>query len=121
MTFARFHLLRQCLLGLYLIAQVVGVFPLVYGHAFIVSETTPAAGHVHLAADAGRRDTNQHHHGFADCRDQCCAICSLTGPLPPNASLALREREAAPAPLAVSAALISWHPSRLDRPPKPNV
>jgi hypothetical protein len=120
MTFARFRLLRRWLLGLYLVAQVGGVFPLVYGHTFIISETTPAAGHVHLAGDAGRRDTDQ-HHGLVDCRDQCCAIHSLMGPLPPVVSVAPFECEATRVSWAASVALVSWHPSRLDRPPKPYV
>jgi hypothetical protein len=117
MPFARLRTLRRWLLGLYLIAQAAGVFPVLCGHMLINCETTLGVAESHFANDNGRHEAN-HHDGVLDCRDRCCAIHSLTGLLPPIASLALIEREAAPVAPAASAALVSWHPSRLERPPK---
>ena len=120
MTFTRFRLLRRWLLGIYLIAQAAGVFPLMYGHTLVVYETMPAVSNGHLANDAGRPETN-HRHGLIDYHDQCCTLHSLTGPLPPIASPALIEREATQLFSVTSVTLVSWHPSRLDRPPKSHV
>jgi hypothetical protein len=115
----RVCLLRRWLLGLYIIAQVVGVVSLVRDQTINIYEKTPVAGHVHirLASPAPQPDFD-HHHGLIDFHDQCCTIHSLSGPLPPAVSLALVETTATPVPRAELIACVSRHPARLDRPPK---
>ena len=39
--------LRACVLGLFVVAQVAGVVPLIYDHTLNVYETTPVATHGH--------------------------------------------------------------------------
>jgi hypothetical protein len=119
MSFVRVRLLRRWLLGLYIIAQVAGVVPLMYDHTLNVYETNPVAGHFHvrLASSTAQPDAD-HHHGLIDFHDQCCALHSLTAPLPYAVRVAPVEREGMSVSLAELIALVSWHPARLDRPPK---
>ena len=119
MSLVRVRLLRRWLLGLYIIAQVAGVVPVMYDHTLNIYETLPVAGHVHvrLATHTAQPDA-EHHHGFIDFHDQCCAIHSLSGPLPLAVSVLLVETAGVPVSPAVLIAHVSWHPSRLDRPPK---
>ena len=120
MSFVRVRLLRRWLLGLYMVAQVFGVVLLIHDHTLNVYETTPVAGHVHvhLASSTTQPDAN-HHHGIIDFHDQCCAIHSLSGPLPATMFATLVDRVAMPESPAKLITLVSWHPARLDRPPKP--
>jgi hypothetical protein len=113
------RMLRYWLLGLYVVAQAVGVVPLMYDHTLNIYETTPVAGHVHihLASETGQPDAD-HHHGLLGFHDQCCALHSLSGPLPLVLALALAESVGNPLPPVKLIALVSWHPARLDRPPK---
>jgi len=113
------RLLRPWLLGLYIVAQVAGVVPVMYDHTLNIYETTPVAGHVHvrLASHTAQPDAD-HHHGLIDLHDQCCAIHSLSGPLPPAVSVSLAETAGVPVSPAELIAHVSWHPARLDRPPK---
>ena len=119
MSFVRVRLLRRWLLGLYIVAQVAGIVPLMYNHALNIVETTPVAVHVHirLASHTAQPDAD-HHHGLIDFHDQCCTIHSLSGPLPPAVSATFVETTAMPVSPAELIALVSWHPARLDRPPK---
>ena len=119
MSFVRVRLLRRWLLGLYIVAQVAGIVPLMYDHTLNIVETTPVAVHVHirLASHTAQPDAD-HHHGLIDFHDQCCAIHSLSGPLPPAVSVALLEITWMPVSPAVLISRVSWHPARLDRPPK---
>ena len=57
MPFVRMRMLRSWLLGLYIVAQVAGVVPLMYDHTLNIYETKPVRGHVHLAIpnDAANR------------------------------------------------------------------
>jgi hypothetical protein len=111
------RILRSWLLGLYIAAQVVGLVPLIYEHTLNIYKAVPAAGHVHLTSGTTQSDTDR-HHGLIDFHDQCCAIYSSTGPLPPVTSLALVEGAATRVSPVVMIALASWHSARLDRPPK---
>jgi len=119
MPFVRVGFLRRWLLGLYIVAQVAGVVPLIYDHTLNIYETKPVAGHVHvhLASNSFQPDAD-HHHGLIDFHDQCCAIQSLSGPLPPAVSVLLAETIGVPLFPAELIARISLHPARLDRPPK---
>ena len=120
MALVRMRWLRRLLLGLCLAAQVAGVVPLIHDHTLNVFETTPVAGHVHvrLASSTAQPDAD-HHHGLIDFHDQCCAIYSLSGPLPPPA-VAVAPAQTAGIPVAPAQliARVGRHPARLDRPPK---
>ena len=119
MSFVRVRLLRRWLLGLYIIAQVAGVVPLVYDHILNIYETTPVAGHVHvqLVTHTAQPDAG-HHHGLINFHDQCCAIHLLSGPLPPVVSVVPAETAGIAVSSAALTAGVSWHPACLDRPPK---
>jgi hypothetical protein len=111
---------RACLLGLFVVAQVAGVVPLLYDHTLNIYETVPLASHEHRPVNptAANPDAD-HHHGLLDLHDQCCALHTLAGPLP-------RVLEATPAhfvsvrivPTEVIA-LAGRQPVLPDRPPKP--
>ena len=119
MSFVRVRMLRRWLLGLYIIAQVAGVVPLIYDHTLNIYETTPVARHFHvrLASSTVQPDAD-HHHGVIDLHDQCCALHSLTAPLPYAVSMAPVETAEVSVSLPELIGLVSWHPARLDRPPK---
>ena len=74
---------RACLLGLFVLAQVAAVVPLMYDHTLNIYETTPVAAHQHRLVNPtiANRDAD-HHHGSLDLHDQCCALHTLAGPLP---------------------------------------
>jgi hypothetical protein len=112
--------LRACLLGLFVVAQLAGVVPLVYDHTLNIYETVPVASHEHRQANPTVANPDaDHHHGLLDLHDQCCALHALAGPLP-------RVLDATPAhflslhivPTEVIA-LFGGEPVLPDRPPKP--
>src|SRR5258708_36835628 len=83
MMFVRtIYWLRACVLGLFVVAQVAGVVPLIYDHTLNVYETAPVAAHGHrqVKSTAVNPDAD-HHHGLLDLHDQCCALHTLAGPL----------------------------------------
>src|SRR6476620_9915198 len=85
MTFVRtIHCLRASLLALFVVAQVAGVIPLIYDHTLNMYETAPVAahGHAHVKPTVATPAAD-HHHGALDLHDQCCALHTLAGPLPP--------------------------------------
>jgi hypothetical protein len=112
--------LRASLLGLFVVAQVAGVVPLMYDHTLNIYETTPVAAHGHrLANPTVAHPDADHHHGLLDLHDQCCALHTLAGPLP-------RVLDAAPAHFVSvrivpteAIALTGRKPDLPDRPPKP--
>jgi len=112
--------LRACLLGLFVVAQVAGVVPLMRDHALNVYEIVPVAAHGHHHARATLANPDgDHHHGLLDLHDQCCALHTLAGPLPSLVDVgpAVFARMRVP-PVAV-AGLTGGNPFLLDRPPKP--
>ena len=113
----RVRKLRSWLLGLYIAAQVIGLAPLIYQHTLNIYKAVPVAGHFQLTSGTTQHDSD-HHHGFIDPHDQCCAIHSLTGPLARTVSLALVETAAMRVSPDELVALVSWYSNRLDRPPK---
>jgi hypothetical protein len=119
MPFVRMRMLRSWLLGLYVVAQVAGVVPLMYDHILNIYETKPVADHVHLVipGDAGEPDSG-HHHGMIAFHDECCAIQLLSGPLQPFVLLAGNATAWMPLPPLELNALVSYGRGRLDRPPK---
>src|ERR1700720_4042922 len=121
MTFVRtIRCLRAFLLALFVVAQVAGVIPLIYDHTLNVYETAPVAahGHAHVKPTVANPDAD-HHHGALDLHDQCCALHTLAGPLPPvidAAPVAFASVRIAP---DESITLAGANPGVLDRPPRP--
>jgi hypothetical protein len=60
------------LFGLFLIAQIAGVVPLVCAHTLHVFESKQVVSDDDGIIAVGPRGT--HHHGIADLNDQCCAF-----------------------------------------------
>jgi hypothetical protein len=110
---------RSGLLGLFIIAQVAGIVPLIYDHTLNLFETTPVAGHAHRHVSAVAALDENHHHGVLDLHDQCCALHTLAGPLPVTQSAApLAFPSGRTAPLA-SIVFAQRGPVLPDRPPRP--
>jgi hypothetical protein len=112
--------LRACLLGLFVIAQVAGVVPLMHDHILNIYETAPVAAHGHQPVNPTVVNPDaDHHHGFLDLHDQCCALHTLAGPLPnvldatPGHLMSLRI-----VPTEMTA-LTGGKPGLPERPPKP--
>jgi hypothetical protein len=111
---------RASLLALFVLSQGVGVIPLIYDHTLNVYETTPVAAHGNpdVKATVASPDAD-HHHGALDLHDQCCALHTLAGPLPPvidAAPVAFASVRTVP---DESIALTGGNPGVLDRPPRP--
>jgi hypothetical protein len=117
MSYARtIRWLRTWLVGLFALAQIAGVSPLIYEHTLNVFDAAQAGSeHSHVAPAAPGAD---HHHGILDAHDQCCALHTLAGPLPGVADVALTIRLSVRIAPAALVALADTEPGRLDRPPK---
>ena len=100
MSYARtIRWLRTCLVGLFALAQIAGVSPLIYEHTLNVFDAAQGGGDRSLTPAAPGAD---HHHGILDVHDQCCALHTLAGPLPNVADIALAS------PLSVRIAPRPW-------------
>lgn len=110
--------LRTAFVGLFALAQIVGISPLMYEHTLNVYETTPVAGYHHVRVATSVPDAD-HHHGILGLHDQCCALHALAGPLPHVANIVPIDSAAVRVAPAKLIALADARPSRLDRPPKP--
>ena len=109
--------LRTWLVGLFALAQIAGVSPLIYEHTLNVFDAAQAnIDHGHVTPTAPGAD---HHHGILDAHDQCCALHTLAGPLPDVADVALANPLSVRIAPAALVALADTEPGRLDRPPKP--
>jgi len=117
MSYARtIRWLRTWLVGLFALAQIAGVSPLIYEHTLNVFDAAQAGSeHGHLSPKAPGAD---HHHGILDLHDQCCALHTLAGPLPTILVAAPAERAGAPMALPMAIVLAQKLPVLLDRPPK---
>jgi hypothetical protein len=92
---------------------------LIYDHTLHVYEATPVAahGHAHVNPTVANPDAD-HHHGALDVHDQCCALHTLSGPLPnvvDAASVSFFSIQITPEELI---ALAGGNPAVLDRPPR---
>ena len=121
MTFLRtIPCVRLSLLAFFVLAQVAGVVPLIYDHTLNVYERVPVSAHAHAHVKPTITEPDaDHHHGTLDLHDQCCALHTLSGPLPQVADAAPVNFAGVlivPGPLV---ALIGTDPASLDRPPKP--
>src|SRR5262249_49233663 len=120
MTFVRtIRGLRACLLACFTFAQVAGVLPLIYDHTLNVFETTPVVTHAHVhIQSATATPDGDHHHGVLDLHDQCCALHTLTGPLPQTVRAVPADFVGARVAPAAVIALAQGTPSLPDRPPR---
>src|SRR5262249_26160684 len=110
--------LRACFLGLFIVAQVAGIVPLMYDHTLNVFETTPVAGHAHRHVAAVAAPDEDPPPGVLDLHDQCCALHTLAGPLPHFVNAALIDFTGRPIAPAKLTALAQRGPALLDRPPR---
>jgi hypothetical protein len=130
MRMISWHARRRCgrwLLGLFLIAQLAGVVPLVTVHLehAIASEQDAAAdsGDGHAMSHAHHHHVHHgsgpHDHGASDPNDQCCTLHHhLSGVLPAAAPARVADLVVtailAPPPVP----LVPAEPPLLERPPK---
>jgi hypothetical protein len=115
------------LLGLYIVAQVAGMMPLVGAHLqhVIAAEQDMAedvgntgvgghAHHHHVHSGSGHHD-----HGAADPNDQCCTLHHhLTGVLPHAAGAGANSLRVAAIVSLLPRAFMPADPGMLERPPK---
>jgi hypothetical protein len=106
------------LIGLFLIAQICGVAPLLGEHTAHVTESQLALSEVAVTGDASR-DRHHHHYGDADGAIQHHELQDLNGA--PAWVIADRELAFTHDTIAayVSDALTEGNPVLLERPPKP--
>jgi hypothetical protein len=115
------------LLGLFLIAQLAGVVPLVTVHLehAIASEQDAAAdsgdgagvGHAHH--HHVHHGSGPHDHGASDPNDQCCTLHHhLAGVLPEGAPARVADLVVAAIVAPRPAPLVPADPGLLERPPK---
>jgi hypothetical protein len=120
------HRFGRWLLGLFLIAQLAGVVPLVAVHLQHIaaaeqdvtddaaSEPMQHAHHHHVHQGSG-----QHDHGAADPNDQCCTVHHhLAGVLPLPAGSDTNDVPLASIVSLPPRALVASDPNLLERPPK---
>ncbi len=104
------------LLGLFLVAQIAGVVPLLFDHTFHSLEDQRAVSLVHDHAAPGRH--GDHRHGVGDVKDECCSLHHLTGVFPIAAIAAPSSFLATRMTAATVGALFTDSSIRIDRPPK---
>jgi hypothetical protein len=123
--------LGRWLLGLFLIAQLAGVVPLVTVHLehAIASEQdaaadsgdvgAPARAVIHVHHHHVHNGSGPHDHGASDPNDQCCTLHHhLTGVLPEVALERAADLVVAAVVALPPAPLVPADPGLLERPPK---
>jgi hypothetical protein len=116
-TMRRFSPLGPWLLGLFLLAQLAGVVPVMFDHAVHVFESQPAVSSAHDHSAPGRH--GDHRHGIGDVKDECCSLHHhLAGVLPFTVRVTSFSLAARPMLVAPARALASADPILLERPPK---
>jgi len=115
------------LLGLFFLAQIAGIVPLVGAHLQHIIETqrdiasdladTGVANHVHR--HHANHDHDRHDHGVSDSTDQCCTLHHhLAGVVPSIAGGILRGNLMALLMAFPPSSLEGAEPTLLERPPK---
>jgi len=105
------------LLGLFLVAQLAGVVPVMFDHAVHVFESQPVLADAHDHSAPGRH--GDHRHGIGDVKDECCSLHHhLAGVLPFTVRVASFNLIARPMLVPPTRALASADPILLERPPK---
>jgi hypothetical protein len=121
-SFDKLRRLGPWLLGLFVIAHLAGVVPLLGTHVqhvfigghFAATQSTAIDHHNRHGAGAGH-----HHNTDTDRLDQCCAVHLLLTAVVPIESAANRNDSlGAPIPLLALSELVGTDATRLDRPPK---
>jgi hypothetical protein len=102
-------------IGLFILAQVAGVVPLMSAHTLHVFESKQVIFADGDIIAVGPRGT-QHHHGNADLNDQCCAFHHLAGVL--SYALAVGAVSFALVGAFAPNVLIAADPIPPERPPK---
>ncbi len=110
------------LLGLFLIAQLAGVVPVMFDHAVHVFESQPAVADAHDNNVPGNNAPGRHgdhRHGIGDVKDECCSLHHhLAGVIPFTMPTAAFNLAAVPLVAPPLDALASADPILLERPPK---
>lgn len=105
------------LLGLFLVAQLAGVMPVMFDHAVHVFESQPALANAHDHSAPGRH--GDHRHGVGDVKDECCSLhhhlVAIAPVSIPSAAFSLAAMPLLVPPLRT---LASADPILLERPPK---
>jgi hypothetical protein len=105
------------LLGLFLLAQIAGVVPVIFDHAVHVFERQPALAEAHDHSAPGQH--GDHRHGVGDVKDECCSLHHhLAGVIPITAPAVAFTLVAASLVAPPLRALASTDPILLERPPK---
>jgi len=105
------------LLGLFLIAQIAGVVPVMFDHAVHVFESQPVVANAHDHNTPGR--DGDHRHGIGDVKDECCSLHHhLAGIIPFTMPTAAFNLAAVPLVAPPRDTLASADPILLERPPK---
>jgi hypothetical protein len=121
-SFNKLRRLGPWLLGLFVIAHLTGVVPLLgthmqhvlIGEHFAGAHATAIDGHDRHGGSAGH-----HHNTDTDRPDQCCAVHLLLTAVVPIESAANRsDTLGAPIPRRALSQLAGTDATRLDRPPK---
>jgi hypothetical protein len=105
------------IIGLFLLAQIAGVIPVMFDHAVHVFESQPAVVDVQDHTAPGRHA--DHRHGVGDVKDECCALHHhLAGIIPLSMPATAFAFVAVPLLARPLRALASADPILLERPPK---
>ena len=105
------------LLGLFLIAQLAGVVPVMFDHAVHVFESQPALADAPDHSAPGRH--GDHRHGVGDVKDECCSLHHhLVGIIHLSIPTAAFPLAAVPLVVPPLRTLASADPILLERPPK---
>jgi hypothetical protein len=115
------------LLGLYVIAQLAGVVPLVSvhhqhvvaGEQDIAADVAGTGGAAHAHHHHVHQGSGEHDHGAADPNDQCCTLHHhLAGVLPYAVGASGRDLVVAAIVSPLPATFVPADPGLLERPPK---
>jgi hypothetical protein len=125
-SLARLRCLGPMLLGLFVLAQVAAIAPLIsthIQHAIETEQDTAAdlresGGVNHVHHHHLRHDSGQHEHSTNDPNDQCCTLHHHLAGVMPTASGASGSSSPVPIIALPPCSLVGIDPSKLERPPK---
>jgi hypothetical protein len=116
-SLATMRRLGPWLLGLFLIAHMAGVVPLICFHTMHLFDGQPAISDGPTASTAV--DRSHHPHGTTDAKDECCSMHHhLAGVLAPLLTTASISFASMPVAVSPQDPLHCSDPILLDRPPK---
>jgi hypothetical protein len=114
------------LLGLFVLAQITAIVPLISTHIQHALETEQdiaadlhnRGGFNHAHHHHLRHDSGQHEHGTGDPNDQCCTLHHHLAGVMPIASGTSGTSSTVPIVALSPRSLVGIHPGKLERPPK---